>query len=68
MTYNTSQYENNYGEKGNDMSAKSTLVSGASVVVLGLEHSHICSCQEMLTGRLVCLGFSVFWHLVGLAG
>ena len=47
------------------MSAKSPLVSRASVVVLGLEHSHVCPCQKMLTGRLLWLCFSVSLHLVG---
>ena len=47
------------------MSAKSALVSRASVVVLGLEHSHVCPCQKMLTGRLLWLCFSVSLHLVG---
>ena len=41
------------------MSAKSRLVPRASVVVLGLDDSHVCPCQKMLTGGLVCVGFSV---------
>ena len=63
-TYNTSQYENNYGEECYDMSAKSLLVSRASVVVLGLQHSDISPWQKMLIGRLVWVCFSVPWHLV----